>query len=580
MPLRPLQQPALVPSPREQEIAALELFLDMAEADARRAAEEGLPTWRPQPGPQQALFDCEADEILFGGSAFAGKSSAIVALLTQRIKLRGYRALVLRRTSDDLSHLFDEARWIFHEGRPHGRFAYRAFAPPPETRWFDTSWLISKWGARVRFGHCHNDDDYKKYIGLQWDDVLFDELPHFTLKQYTEILGRRRGTIPGLRRRAIATANPPEQDDPGCEWVKARWAPWLDADCKLDPWEVLDPSTGEMIRGKGLPARFGMTTDIDGEPVRRPLPPAVSAQVLYVAMVGDGEAAQERFSTEPFMWRGAKAETRTFIGGTMQDNEAGLEAEPNYIAKLRQNDPVRAQQLEHGDWNIRPAPGLYFKRAWFEVVDEVPPGQAEWLRRWDIAATMPTRENPDPDWTEGVRVVLHEDGYVYIDDLASCRKDPGETDAFICDTIRESDGEAVLQVFPTDPGAAGKGEGPRLAKMAQGLGAPADCERERGKKSLWIRYLSTVASPATNPNRNTKHNGDPSDVPLGRIKVVRADWNERFFRQGEAWEPRISDDDRGHDDILDALAKGVKRLLTGGGVADIGVTVIGGGKAA
>lgn len=544
--------------------------------EARVAA---LPTWTPQPGPQQQLFACEADEILYGGAAFGGKSSAIVALLTQRLRLRGYRALVLRRTSDDLSHLFDEARWIFHEGRPLGKYAYRPFAPFPATRWFDGCWLISKEGGRAKFSHCHNDDDYKKHTGLQWDDVLFDELPHFTLKQYTEIIARRRGTIPGLRRRAISTANPPEQDDPGSEWIKARWAPWLDDDCECEDWEELDPSTGQVVRGKGLPPRWEVVAGIDGEPTRRRKAPAASAQVLYVAMVGEGDNARERFSTEPFTWRGGKAETRTFIASKMADNQAGLEAEPNYVAKLRQNDPVRAQQLEEGDWNIKPAPGLYFKRSWFELVDDVPPGVASWYRRWDLAATVPTRENPDPDWTEGPRVAQHEgNGYIYFDDLASCRLDPGGTDAFIKQTIEEVDGEAVLQVFPVDPGAAGKNEGVRLARIAEACGAPAECERERGAKSLRIRFLSSVCSPKTNDRAHTKHDGTPSDVPLGRLKIVKGDWVERFFRQAEAWEPSVSDRDRGHDDILDALAGIVRRLVQGDGVASVGVTVIGGGR--
>lgn len=95
-----------------------------------------------------------------------------------------------------------------------------------------------------------------------------------------------------------------------------------------------------------------------------------------------------------------------------------------------------------------------------------------------------------------------------------------------------------------------------------------------------IRYLSTVASPATNDRRNTKHDGMPSDVPLGRIKLVRGPWVERLLRQAEAWEPRVSDDDRGHDDILDALAGAVKRALSRGGVASVGVEIIGGGRVA
>ncbi len=576
----PARAVANVPSIEEQQIAACELLLSMFEEHEKRAAQQALPCWTPQPGPQRQLFESEADEILFGGAAGGGKSAAIVALLTQRIMMRGYRALILRRTSDDLSHLFDEARWIFHEGRPYGSFAYKPFAAIPDTRWFDGSWLISKENGRARFGHCHNDDDYKKYIGLQWDDVLFDELPHFTLKQYTEIIGRRRGTIPGLRRRAVSTANPPEQDDPGVEWIKVRWGPWLDDDFEFEDWELTDHSTGEVVRGKGLPARWEETRGADGQPALRRRPPAASAQVLYVAMVGEGEEARERFSTEPFSWRGAAAETRTFIASKMSDNQALLEAEPNYVAKLRQNDPVRAQQLELGDWSIKPAPGLYFKRSWFEVVDEVPPGRAEWLRRWDLAASVPTRENPDPDWTVGYRVALHEDGYLYVDDAVFCRKDPGETDAFIRQVAGEQDGDAVLQVFAIDPGAAGKRDAPRVAQMVQALGLPAECERERGAKSLRIRYLSTVASPANNDRADTTHDGKPAATKLGRIKIVRGDWNERLLRQATSWEPRISDEDRGHDDDLDALAGAVKRHLAGGGTASVSVEVIGGGRAA
>ena len=69
-------------------------------------------------------------------------------------------------------------------------------------------------------------------------------------------------------------------------------------------------------------------------------------------------------------------------------------------------------------------------------------------------------------------------------------------------------------------------------------------------------------------------------MPLGRIKLVRGDWNERLLWQAEAWEPSVSDDNRGHDDILDALSKAVKRHQMGGGIADVGVTVIGASSAA
>lgn len=574
----------VVPSIEEQQIAACELLLSMFEEHEKRAKAELLPLWRSQPGPQTIVWHLDCDEILYGGAAFGSKTATVCALPMQRIKLRGYRALLLRRQAVDLTKIRDECTRIYLTGGGSGEWEYRAFAAPEEMKHVggNVDWFVgTRWGSRIELSHCNADDDYRNKMGNEWDDIFFDELTHFTLKQYTAIISRRRGTIHGIRRRAISTANPPEQGEPGAEWIKVRWGPWLDENFELPDWEETDPSTGEVVRGKGLPLRYEEARAANtGELCRRPVPPAMSAQILYVAQVGEGDATRERFSTEPFAWKGARAQSRTFVLSLMTDNKAGLAAEPDYASKLRDLDPVRAEQLEKGNWAIKPAPGLYFKRSWFELVDKVPPGCAEWIRRWDLAATVPTRENPDPDWTEGVRIAAHEDGYVYVDDLSSCRKDPGETDAHICATIDELDGEAVLQVFPQDPGAAGKGEGPRLAQMAQDRGVPATCEREVGKKSMRIRYLSTVASPATNDRRNTKHDGMPSDVPLGRIKLVRGPWVERLLRQAEAWEPRVSDDDRGHDDILDALAGAVKRALSRGGVASVGVEIIGGGRVA
>jgi phage terminase large subunit-like protein len=575
--------PAPPLSPAEQEIAALEQMLAVSEQMEKRAREQSLQTWRPQPGPQTTVWNLDCDEILYGGAAFGSKTATVCALPMQRVRMRGYRALILRRQAVDLTKIRDECTRIYLIGGGAGEWEYKPLAPTEMKHvGGNVDWFVApKWGSRIELSHCNSDDDYRNKMGNEWDDIFFDELTHFTLKQYTNIIARRRGTIHGIRRRAISTANPPEPGEPGAEWVRARWGPWLIPGFELEPWEETDPTTGEVVRGKGLPARFAETRAANtGEICRLPLPPAASAQILYVAQVGEGDKVQERFSTEPFTWKGARAQSRTFVLSLMTDNKAGLAAEPDYAAKLRDLDPVRAQQLEKGDWAVKPAPGLYFKRSWFEIVPEVPAGVASWYRRWDLAATVPTRENPDPDWTEGPRVAQHDDGYLYFDDLVGCREDPGGTDAFIRETIVDVDGEAVLQIFPIDPGAAGKGEGVRLAQMAEACGVAAECEREKGAKSLRIRYLSGVCSPKNNDRAHTKHDGSASDVPLGRIKIVRGDWNERFFRQAEAWEPSVSDDDRGHDDILDALAGLVRRLQMGGGAASVGVQVIGGGQAA
>jgi phage terminase large subunit-like protein len=48
-----------------------------------------------------------------------------------------------------------------------------------------------------------------------------------------------------------------------------------------------------------------------------------------------------------------------------------------------------------GNWKIRPAAGLYFKREWCTVVDQAP-ADLDVVRYWDLAATEKTELN-DPD---------------------------------------------------------------------------------------------------------------------------------------------------------------------------------------
>jgi hypothetical protein len=63
---------------------------------------------------------------------------------------------------------------------------------------------------------------------------------------------------------------------------------------------------------------------------------------------------------------------------------------------------VSVERLLGSNWKIRPAAGLYFKREWCTVVDEVP-ANLDIVRYWDLAATEKTEFN-DPDWTVGIKL--------------------------------------------------------------------------------------------------------------------------------------------------------------------------------
>jgi hypothetical protein len=92
----------------------------------------------------------------------------------------------------------------------------------------------------------------------------------------------------------------------------------------------------------------------------------------------------------------------TFIPATVFDNPALLRVNPallrvnpEYLAWLLSLPTLERERLLAGNWKIRPAAGLYFKREWCSVVDQAP-ADLDIVRYWDLAATEKTEFN-DPD---------------------------------------------------------------------------------------------------------------------------------------------------------------------------------------
>jgi predicted phage terminase large subunit-like protein len=518
--------------------AALRMFDVAIEAfDEPRTAAKKLKPWAPQAGPQELLFTIDCDEILFGGAAGGGKSAAIVALAGQRVKKRGYRCLILRRSTPDLKGLIDEARAIFLDGRPSGKFAFAPLTPDPLARFReDKGWvLFPQWGSRIEFGHCHDREAYRSHMGQQYDDIFFDEGSHFEQVQYETIATRRRGTISGIRRRLVVTANPPEAGEPGERWIRDKWGPWINPDWELQDWEEIEQTFDEklghmverVVRGVGRAARF--------EGGKR-VAPMQSGEILYVMKV----KGAERFSVEPFTWEGAAASSRTFIRSTLRDNPAMLDAEPNYVGILRQANAVRAAQLELGDWTVKASAGELFRRDWFDFVNanEVPRRVLR-ARAWDKAATEVSQQNKDPDWTRGVRLAKDADGVYYVEHVASLRAPPGAVDAFIKSTA-ELDGKEVRIRGAEDPGSAGKADAIAFMNLLHGFAVHV--KKASGDKVLRASPVSSAAFPKTTGGKH------------GLIKVVRGPWNEEFFHELEQF-PHGK-----HDDQVDALADAFDEL--------------------
>lgn len=251
-------------------------------------------------------------------------------------------------------------------------------------------------GARVWFTHCQHETDVSRFDGHEFQLVCFDELTHFTERQYTQIRARIRGTDPTLPRWTRSTTNP---GGPGHEWVFKRWAAWL------------DPKSARRAE--------------PGEPLW---------------FVGD-EIAE----------RGARdALSRTFIPASLSDNPHVGE---DYRAQLLSLDRVRRAQLLSGDWLARPAKKDFWDRARLQVRDGIPARDevVSRVRAWDFGATS------DGDPSVGVRLALLKSGLVVIEDVLQFQGDPSVVRARFGATAAadlELDPRCV-QVIPQDPGQAG-----------------------------------------------------------------------------------------------------------------------------
>jgi Terminase large subunit, T4likevirus-type, N-terminal len=151
----------------------------------------------------------------------------------------------------------------------------------------------------------------------------------------------------------------------------------------------------------------------------------------------------------------------TFIPASVFDNPALLQVNPEYLAWLLSLPLLESERLLGGNWKIRPAAGLYFKREWCAVVDEVP-ADLDSVRYWDLAATEKTELN-DPDWTVGIKLGRDKNRGSWLLDMVRGRANPGDVERLLLDTAAR-DGKRVRVGFGRDPGQAGKSQALHLVE--------------------------------------------------------------------------------------------------------------------
>lgn len=199
-------------TPADEEAARLAIAWEIEHSVGRA---RNVP-WIPQlPFPRQKLFLHDLKdklEAFFGGAAGPGKSSALLMAALEYVDIKGYAALVLRRTYADLSlpeALMERAKeWL----------------KPTKATWNGDkkTWTFPS-GATLTFGYLENEDDKYRYQGSAYQCICFDELSQFTETQYLYLFSRlRRLETANVPLRMRSASNP---GGVGAEWVKSRFIP-------------------------------------------------------------------------------------------------------------------------------------------------------------------------------------------------------------------------------------------------------------------------------------------------------------------------------------------------------------------
>jgi len=439
----------------------------MAKTTARQGSKSISPPTdgiRPQPGPQEAFLSSPADIAILGGAAGGGKSYALLLEALRHIDNPQFGAVIFRRTLADVKKqgsLFDTSMPLYGEVKGTPRLD-------------NLTWTFPK-GSKVAFGHLEHETTVFNWQGSQIPMLAFDELTHFSRSQFFYMLSRNRSSC-GIRPYIRATTNPDADS-----WVAEFIAWWIDQDT-----------------GMAIPERSGI--------------------LRWFVRIGDELCWADTKEELQAQYEGCEPKSLTFIPARLEDNAILVKADPGYRANLLALPLVERERLLGGNWKIRPAAGLYFRREWCEVVDAIPAG-AEFVRYWDLAATEKTSNN-DPDWTVGVKMA-RANGVFYITNVVRTRSSPMMVEQILKNTA-SADGFAVRVGLPQDPGQAGKSQAEYFVRQFAGFQIITN--RETGDKVTRFGPFSSQAQG-------------------GNVKILRAAMNEDFLLSLEGFPDRAHDDD-------------------------------------
>ena len=440
-----------------------------------------------QPGRQTEFLRSPADMCIYGGAAGGGKTAGLILEPLRHVgRIANFTAVFFRRTMPQITNpgaLWDESLNFYPRlgGTPHLRMR--------EWRW--------PRGGKIKFSHLQFETTVYDWQGAQITLICFDELTHFSAHQFFYMVSRNRSTC-GVRPYIRATCNPDADS-----WV-ANFLEW---------W--INPESGLPIPERAGVVRYFIR--IAEKIVWADRPEELMQDLLRGQDLPPGIEPPRPISV-------------TFIPATVFDNPVLLRVNPEYLAWLLSLPTLERERLLGGNWKIRPAAGLYFKREWCAVVDEIP-ADLDVVRYWDLAATEKNEFN-DPDWTVGIKLGRDKNGGYWLLDMVRARSNPGDVDTLLINSAM-LDGKQVRIGFGQDPGQAGKSQALHLVRALSGF---------------------TAIPTSESGDKLTRFGPFSSQCRAGNVKIRRGSWNEELFRVLEGF-PELA-----HDDEVDACSGALEML--------------------
>lgn len=225
----------------------------------------------------------------------------------------------------------------------------------------------------------------------------------------------------------------------------------------------------------------------------------------------------------------------TFIMSRLEDNKELLRVNPGYMANLKAMPLVERERLLYGNWKIKAAAGLYFKRSQLGNYLEILPADIiQYVRCWDLAATEET-VNGDAAYTAGVLMGKRKNGRYVVIDVVNKQMSAADVRNTIKLTAQldRAKYKRVRIRLPKDPGQAGKEQADSYIKFLSGFD------------------VTTVAETGSKEAR-----AEPmaAQWQAGNFDIMIGDWNEEYLLQLENFPSGK------FKDMVDASANGFAEI--------------------